>query len=382
MTRLQELRLPRCVIPKEEYIAEQELHGFCDASESAYAADVYLRTVISNGEVCTRLVAAKTKVAPLKRISLPRLELCGALLLARLVKRIQVAFSFLNLILYCWTDSLVTLNWICGEPSKWKTFVGNRVSQIQDIVSPSKWRYCPSEDNPADCASRGINPGDLITHPLWFNGPSWLSLESGMWPDKPSVSITEETFVEQKKDRTVVNNIAQASERNLFGLFPYSSFTKVVRVLAWCLRWIPTYSKSRNSGPLTTEELRRSLLLLVKTAQDEVFSTEIVCLKEKRSIPNKSKLVALNPFLDEDEVLRVGGRLDLASIPYKRKHPILLPKHHTLTSLIVEYEHLKNLHAGPQLLLAITRQTYWIIGARNLCKKIRTPVCDLSKTWC
>ena len=318
LLRLQELRLPRCVIAKEDKVARYELHGFCDASESAYAAAVYMCTRTVNDKAVVNLISAKTKVAPLKRISVPRLELCGAVLLARLIARIQKAFYFLKVFLYCWTDSLVALSWIHGEPSRWKTFVGNRVSEIQELVNPSQWSYCPSTENPADCASRGIQPAEILSHSLWYNGPIWLK-DPDTWPTQPSVFATNESSMEQKKNTTTLINVVKPSTGMIFSLLPYSSFVKVIRVLAWCRRWLLKHNKVVTAGPLTKEELKGSLTLLIKEAQDQAYAVEIDCLMKGKVIPNRSKIVSLNAFLDEHKVLRVGGRLNLASLPYDQK---------------------------------------------------------------
>ena len=366
LTELTKLRVSRCLVP-EETVTRYELHGFCDASESAYAAVVYLRTLTSNGDTLSRLIAAKTKVAPLKKISLPRLELCGAHLLAKLMRRIQTTFCNLEPFICCWTDSMVALCWIRGDPNKWKTFVGNRVSQIQDLVHPSNWYYCPTEVNPADIASRGVNASEFLKCTDWFGAPAWLSERPETWPRQPNISSTEESNVEHRKSHTTT--ISKSSTKSILSLFQYSSFMKVLRVLSWCRRWSPGKTSVSRTGPLTTEELKSSLLLLVKDVQSEGFSTEIDCLKAKKTIPCGSKLISLNPFLDKDDVLRVGGRLDQATMVYDRKYPIILPKNHELTRLIIDNEHLKNLHAGPQLLLATLRQKYWIIGARNVIRQ-------------
>lgn len=131
-----------------------ELHVFCDVSESAYAAVIYARVIDSFGDIRTTLLTAKTKVAPIKSVSLPRLELCGAILAARILQRTKESMCIDDVNTYAWTDSTIVLAWLGGHPSKWKSFVANRISEIQGIIERRRWQHIRSEENPADCASR------------------------------------------------------------------------------------------------------------------------------------------------------------------------------------------------------------------------------------
>ncbi|XP_075213833.1 uncharacterized protein LOC142320038 [Lycorma delicatula] len=138
-----------------------EVHGFCDASQHAFGACLYLRSVNSEGEILVQLLCSKSRVAPVKTVSIPRLELCGALLLSKLLRK---TLPILNLSIeraHLWTDSKICLAWISAPASKWKTLVANRVSQSQDLTDINDWRHVASSDNPADLISRGSNPESL-----------------------------------------------------------------------------------------------------------------------------------------------------------------------------------------------------------------------------
>jgi hypothetical protein len=172
--------LPRCYFYSiSERVISSTIHGFCDASKMAYAAATYLvnRTASST---YVRFLASKTRVAPIAKQTIPRLELLSCLILARLLKDVKEALR-LELQLQdsvCWTDSKVALFWIKNEDWEWKQFVKNRAMEIRNLVSPNSWRYCPGRDNPADIPSRGINPSELADSILWHSGPDWLGQTS------------------------------------------------------------------------------------------------------------------------------------------------------------------------------------------------------------
>ena len=145
-----------CYFPKEAEIVSTELHGFSDASESAYAGVVYLRMLDSKGRVHTSLVASKTKVAPIKRLTVPRFELCSAHLLTKLLHYVRSTLNILVDDAYAWTDSTIVFNWLDGSPRRFRTYVGNHTSFILDRIPPHHWKHVPGEQIPADCASRGV----------------------------------------------------------------------------------------------------------------------------------------------------------------------------------------------------------------------------------
>ncbi|XP_033317688.1 uncharacterized protein LOC117215412 [Bombus bifarius] len=283
-----------------------ELHGFCDASERAYGACVYLRIITPDGHVWTRLLTAKSKVAPLKSQTIPRLELSGALLLASLATTVLQALpSNISRTVY-WTDSTIVLHWINTSPHTLKTFVANRVTEIQQKTHTSDWRHIPTADNPADLISRGQSPEDFLRPTIWQHGPEWLQQPERYWPTWNPVPLTE--ISEQKKATCLAVTPADHSLLERF-----SSWPKLIRTTTRCLRWRQKQDRGR---PPTTHDLTNAHNKLIKLLQLCYFSDEIRTLRTDRNSAVKGKLQRLNPFLDKDGMLRVGGRLSHSSMPF------------------------------------------------------------------
>ncbi|KAH9634604.1 hypothetical protein HF086_009256 [Spodoptera exigua] len=173
MANITKIEIPRWI--GTNIVADIELHGFCDASQKAYACVVYCK-LYEEGKSKITLVAGKSRlVSNNKQVSLPRLELCGAHLLSKLMLKIKQCLHGHRISIYGWVDSTAVLGWLQGNPDRWTTFVSNRVRHIIEVIPPKHWRYIKSAENPADCASRGLTMTQLNTHQLWWHGPSWLS---------------------------------------------------------------------------------------------------------------------------------------------------------------------------------------------------------------
>ena len=188
----------RYYLDKKSQIASIQLHGFSDASENAYAAVVYLRMTDTSGKVRISLVTSKTK-----KLTIPRLELCGDYLLAQLLYHVP-----LNDV-YAWTDSTIVLIWLVGNPRRFKTYVGNRVSYIIELRAPETWNHIEGIQNPADCASRGMFLSELLDHTLCWNAPNWLHYDSSQWPKQFNLPPSESTSEEKELSlHTVLNSLS------------------------------------------------------------------------------------------------------------------------------------------------------------------------------
>ncbi|XP_029178506.1 uncharacterized protein LOC114946224 [Nylanderia fulva] len=343
-----------------------ELHGFSDASQNAIAAVVYLRVINEFDDIYVTLISAKTKVAPLKRMTIPRLELSAAVILVRLVFKIRNVLQIHHTSTHLWTDSTVALTWIKGHPSRWKDFVQNRVSFIQEL-SNSRWHHVSGTENPADLASRGIPPHSLPHAQLWWKGPSWLQHHSSSWPSlTPKIESTI-NLEERPVSCTLANEKPEVDLGDL--IERYSSLTSLLRTTAWLLRAFERFRKSTAHRPhqavLTPSELESALLLWVKLTQQAYFSKEFRTLRNNKQLSPSSSLLKLSPVLDETGHLRLRGRLHFSQLEPSEKHPLILPRDSRLTTLIIDYYHRRSLHGGPQLTLSLIRHKFWIIGGRT-----------------
>lgn len=358
--------MPRRIIGNAQ--GERQLHCFCDASESAFGACIYLRTS-DESEITVRLICSKTQVAPMKQISLPRLELCAAQLLAKLydvnINAMNIQFSRA----YFWSDSTIALNWIKTSPllHRLKTFVANRVSEIQEITQGHEWRHVPSADNPADALSRGQFPHEFIKNQIWKQGPDWLQKGEDTWPK----NIIPDTNIPEQRCHTILLSRTDALEQNILSIInDFSSLNKVPRIIAYALRYIAYLrTKKLNKGNINSDEMRTALHYMIRIVQSVSFTNEINCLKNN-PVDRKNKLLPLSPFLDDANLLRVGGRLKHSDLEYDNKYPILLPHNNHLSELLIVETHEKLAHAGTQTTLYALSQGYWILNGKMYVKKL------------
>ncbi|XP_043264164.1 uncharacterized protein LOC122404299, partial [Colletes gigas] len=316
LSELKHLSIPRKLSTSIQ--TNQSLHGFADASTAAYAAVVYVRNVLQDGSVCIRLAMAKSRVAPVKTVSVPRLELCAALLLARLLKFVQTALKC-QVECHCWTDSSITLTWVNQPPSRWKTFIANRVAKIQTLIPTAHWHHVPTEDNPADCASRGIPLSKLIPHPLWWSGPCWLRETSNSWPKSEPRPFREASLEETTHEIPSMSTTLNTWELET----RYSSWPKLLRITAYLKRFVQNLRRKSGKAELTKlespsnnailvltpDEISQSKLFWLKKIQSDVFQPELERLKASRRVSTSSSLISLNPYIDANGLIRAKGRL-------------------------------------------------------------------------
>ncbi|XP_011859672.1 PREDICTED: uncharacterized protein LOC105557117 [Vollenhovia emeryi] len=334
LPKINEVRIPRNVNPNN-VDGQFDLMGFGDASEKALG------------------------IAPLKKISLPRLELNAALLLARLCEKAQRAYGEKIRSTHLWSDSTIVLSWIATSPSVRKTYVANRITKIQDLTREAVWLHVPSKDNRADLISRGMTVTDWGCSKLWWHGPAWITTKR--WPQPKQIEID----MSETRASVVLTSVKKPCDL----LRRYSSYERLQRTIAYCLRFKVNALGGKLHGPLTVEELGSAERTIARMTQQECFEPELRALKNNQSVPKGSQLATLGPFVEKDGLIRVGGRLSHADLPKAQKHPVLLPARHHITTVLMRKEHVRLLQCGPEQLLWSLRQRYWPLSGRREARK-------------
>ncbi|XP_052759175.1 uncharacterized protein LOC128202521 [Galleria mellonella] len=306
--------------------ADLELHIFCDASSKAYASVAYLRVKMSDGSWHVAFVLARAHVAPLKVMSIPRLELQAALLGARLAHTLKQHF---DASITLWSDSMTVLSWLRSDSGRFKPFVAHRVSEISELTDVNHWRWVPSGLNAADDATRETVTED---NTRWLYGPQFLRGSKEFWPSEETEFIVDPDDVEVK---TIL--VLTEMPVNLPDVSRFSKFWRLIRSTAWFYRavcnWI--HKDNRKRGELTADEVKEAEKALIKDSQRRIFSDDIKNIKKCGQVDKESFLCQLTPFLDGDAILRVDGRIREANVGNDTRHPIILHPKDKFTRLIM-----------------------------------------------
>lgn len=334
---------------------ELQLHIFCDASERAYGAVAYLRFESAGHEVHTAFVIARSRVAPRKQLSIPRLELCAALAGAQLSKLL-----------------LNELTLPISDTCHYKVFVGTRIAELQELTEAAKWRYVPSALNPADDITRGKSLRELSEPNQWMNGPPYLRQGPDHWPTPPAVCT----------------NSADNSELKKFVLCAHVNTSPAQPIPAQYNTWAElvqaTYLSSHvaAASPMSATQRIETEIQLLKQAQIDSFPAEVNALKTGKEVRSNSRLHNLSPEYDSQlGLIRVGGLLRRAeNVDIVTLHPIVLSPDHPITRLIIKDYDSRLLHPGPERVFAELRSVYWILRGRQAIRK-HQHYCLECKKW-
>lgn len=384
------IHLPRCYFRLDCKPETVELHAFSDASSQAYAAVVYIRSTYPDGTISVNLLASKNKVAPIKKQSIPRLELLGAYILAKLVNTIIQSLPNELPVIY-WVDSMTVLCWIKNDRI-WKQYVRDRVNEIRRITDNESWRFCPGTLNPADLPTRGLTSTELSRNEVWWHGPQFLKLSESNWPSsvitKPlTTEIAESEVVKTttKVYHTLSIGNSTKPEVSLDDVIDCNNFSclkRLLRVTSYVLRFVHNLKaklqqrKSKkiritefelHTGPLTATEVHEAENNWIQTVQIKQFRSELECLSSNTS---NTRIQQFGLFLDDqDQIIKCKGRLDNVKLSEHALNPILLGSNHRFVHLIIRDYHERCFHGGVNNTLTHVRERFWIIHGRQIVKQ-------------
>ncbi|XP_055623638.1 uncharacterized protein LOC129767049 [Toxorhynchites rutilus septentrionalis] len=393
---IERLRIPRHYFGAGEFLDYEslQLHVFVDASAGAYGCVAYFRLLVDGIPRCT-LVQAKSKVAPLRQYSIPRLELMAAVMGAKLAETVKANHSFCINRVQFWTDSSTVYSWIVSDHRKYKVFVAYRIGEILSKTNPANWRWICTKLNIADDLTKWKNGNKIESHSPWFTGPKYLYEAENMWPypEPPRPNVTEELRVS-----ALFHSVEIAD--SLIDCSRISKWNIIVRTVANVVRFVSNIRRKQQGlpieslpvdrriarlgrgsvaavkRPLSTEEYQEAERLLWKMAQVESFPDEVKtlvkCREGKRiSIDRSSNIFKLSPVLDEHNVMRMDGRVQEGEfIPFELQFPVILPKGHPVTVRLIEYYHNLFGHGNRETVVNELRQRFYIPRVRRELEKI------------
>ncbi|CAG9103784.1 unnamed protein product [Plutella xylostella] len=393
---LRELRIPRCY--DYEPTATRELHTFVDASEEAYVAAAYWRIQRADGSVKITLAMAKSRVAPIKPTSIPRLELQAAVLGTRISNTTRSEHDYEDITRRVfWSDSRTVLAWIRAEPRTFKTFVAHRLAEIEESTKKSEWRWVPTAENVADDATRAT-PHDFDAQHRWFNGPEFLRHAEEHWPTENKEEVPK---TGEEKESCAVVSLGHA---HLPDIERFSRWTRLIRVTARVLQFVSlcrankhaTHAarrkRTRENAPqdgewkntarapttntkkkhentprrkyktVAAEHLIHAERLWIEFSQRECFDF---------AHTGTEKLKSLSTYTDDYGILRLKGRIAATdAINEETANPAVLDGKHRYTRLYIQHVHEQLHHGGTEIVVNELRQRLWIIKIRPTVKNV------------
>lgn len=372
LQKIKDFEIPRRYFSSIDDDGNIQLHIFGDASEKGYSSAAYLRHSSECGKIQISFLSGKAKVAPLKHMTVPRLELQAAVLSSRLASSILNDLSLKIHQIYFWTDSMVVLSWIKSTNKRYKMFVGNRIGEISETTNASDWNWVSTNDNPSDAATRDAVAIDDIKENKWYKGPEFLLKTQEFWPVQPQMKIEEsDELIEEIHS---VYTISEKTVLELPDISRFSKFLRLIRTTAWIYRYVNNLrSKIRKEelfvGDLVPSEVDKAKIIWLRKAQNDTFGEDIKILRKHGCVQSNSRLLQLSPVLDENFVLRLDGRLKHAPVVDCVKQPIILDPKHALTEMLIHHEHEVCMHTGKDLVVNQLRQEFWIINIKAAVKK-------------
>lgn len=373
--RIESVKIPRCYSPSLRTSRDVQLHIFADASETAFAAVAYWRVVHEDG-VDVSFILGKTRCAPLKILSVPRLELEAAVLAARMLAEIRESLAVPVHKTTLWSDSATVLSWLRSEHRKYKQFVAFRVAEIVEVAPAACWRWVPTGLNPADDATRVQRPPRFDAGARWIWGPAWLRENEDAWPSRSGVDVDEIDDGDEVRSK-FVGIACMGTNDMLIDYERFSKYRRLCRAFAWMLRFAKNARRTgaqRVSGELSAIEIEEATLRICIMVQRECYAEEHARLRDGREVTASSTIFRLKPYIDNEGVMRVYGRTDAADdeiMAHDTRRPILLPRHHRFTLLLVRDAHARLAHQLIDATIAELRRRFWVPQARVLVRSVQ-----------
>lgn len=382
LAHLKQLQIHRPYVPVSlSATQKREICIFSDASTTAIAAVTYLRVIDSDNQCHVGFIMGKSKLAPYPAHTVPRLELCAAVLAVEVAELIAEESDIEPHEVKFYTDSRIVLGYINNTTRRFYVYVANRVARIRKSTKPEQWHHVGTDQNPADHGTRFI-PAAHLQHMSWLSGPEFLRQ-----PDA-DVSVEVESFelVEPSKDEEIrpqVTTLVTRVTEQLLGSHRFerfSSWKSLVRAMAALTHIARSFSQASRTATcsgwhcctgLHATELSQAKTAVIRCVQQEVYKEELKSLTKKEEISQRSPLKKLDPFVDEEGLMRVGGRLQSADLSELEKHPLIIPASHHVATLLVRHYHNQVAHQGRQFTEGALRTAgLWVIGGKRLVSSV------------
>lgn len=380
LLELEKLHIKRRYVPIPLSSSQRrELCLFSDASTQAIAAVAYLRAISDENQCHIGFIMGKAKLAPHPAHTVPRLELCAAVLAAEMADTICSEIDIEIHDVRFFTDSRIVLGYIHNTSRRFHMYVANRVNRIRKSSHPQQWQYVATEQNPADHATRPMSV-DILKSSNWFSGPGFLKNNSKP-PQSNSFDLVDPDLDVEVRAKVAVNYTkATEGQFNSARFERFSSWKKLLQAIGKLIQVTRTYSKTHIGDVVDARWQAKTVV--IRCVQQEFYGEELKCLEDGIQLSKKSQLRKLNPFIDEDGLLRIGGRLTNADLSRDERHPVIMPKTHHITTLIVRHYHEDVYHQGRHFTEGAIRSAgVWIVGGKRLvssvlhncvtCKKLR-----------
>ena len=363
---LKHVKIPRCLKPNVfGNVKRTEVHYFSDASLDGYGACAYLKILNENTQVHVALLTAKSRVVPLKGLTIPRLELQAAVEAVRLAAFVRTELQSPIDQEYFWSDSTATLGYIKNSDTQFHMFTANRVREIRQQSKPDQWFHVAGSENPADIVSRGASVTQLAKA-KWYQGPDFL-YDFDREHKQLNDTVLKEAIRDSPEVKKSIVLITEAIGVPYSMVAQFSNWNKAVRAIGNAKAMLQNRSFKRPQ--LTIQQIQSTEELIIQMEQQLHYSKEIEGLRIGEKISKRSKLVSLTPFVDEKHLLRMNSR-SLSHLTFQEKHPIIVPKS-VLAKLLVEHYHRKVCHQGSRPTVAALRQAgFWVVGAMSIAKSV------------